>query len=874
MGEHTDGDDNDHLCDYGCGQVADEGCHDVNTDADHNCDECGAENVTEHVDNNKDHVCDYGCDKYFDTHADSAEDDDHVCDYGCGAVLENCQDCSWNFTDNGDGTHDAYCSICNTPMQDNAEHTYNNSGVCVCNNTAAAKVGDTYYCTLAKAVAAADGRTVVLCKDVTLTEKLTVATKQVWDFGSYTLTIADVEGNYGLIVKGDLTMENGKFVVAGMYGIGVTGKLTINGGNFSVAGDNDYLLANWGTTVINNGSFSGQYSCVNNFSGTTIIYGGSYTTAESDCTGEYPSCDLFADSGLTVNGGTFSKDVTEHCEAGYHTILVNGSYVYGKHTDSVWNYTDNGNGTHDAICSGCGVLVVNDAAHSYDTTGECVCGNTAEAKVGETYYCTLAEAIAAADNGSTVILCKSASGKGVVINKSIVIDFNGYTYSFTEGVGSTGTPSNGFQILQGNTVVLKNGTLNVAESAKHNFYILIQNYANLTVTDMTLDGTNLDKWSATDGDSYTLSNNSGTVFINGNTNIIANDDGNLAVAFDVCKYGSYESPMVYVNTTGKISGKIEVTESISGNLVISGGSFTIDVTEYCLDGDHTVDTDHDGVYTYGNHTYSADWMTDGEKHWHECACGALSEEAVHADVTIKDHKCDTCGYTVSDCLDNDHDHVCDNGCDAYFGEHSDDNTDHACDYGCSVAVGTCEDKNLDHTCDYGCGKNYGTCEDTNTDHKCDYGCDKVYGEHVDAGKDHVCDYGCQETIGTCEDADKDHNCDYGCDKYFGIHADSAEDNDHVCDYGCGAVLEACADNNKDHKCDVCQKSMLLGDLDLDGDVDAKDLTLLARHAAGIELLEDPVALQNADVNGDGQISADDLTMHARYVAGIIAAWEK
>ena len=182
------------------------------------------------------------------------------------------------------------------------------------------------------------------------------------------------------------------------------------------------------------------------------------------------------------------------------------------------------------------------------------------AQLGETQYYALADAVEAATEDNNVItILKDTKGPGLVINKNVTIDFSNYTYSFTEGVGSTGTESNGFQIIAGNNVTLKNGGLNVAESAKENFYILVQNYADLTIEDMNLDGTNLDKWSATDGDSYVLSNNSGNVSITGNTIITANDQGDKAFAFDACKYARYDAPVVTLGENVTVNGKVELT---------------------------------------------------------------------------------------------------------------------------------------------------------------------------------------------------------------------------------------------------------------------------------------------------------------------------
>ena len=187
------------------------------------------------------------------------------------------------------------------------------------------------------------------------------------------------------------------------------------------------------------------------------------------------------------------------------------------------------------------------------------------AKVGNTEFNTLAAAVEAAEDNQTITLLRNAEGAGVVIDKDVTIDFANYTYTFVSpAVGSTGTQTQGFQILKDNTVTLKNGTLNVAETAGEDFAMLIQNYADLTITDMTLDGDNLDRYTIKDYDySYVLSNNSGEVYIN-NTIILANpgaeeNDGHYGVAFDVCKYASYTDPVVTLDATSTISGIVELS---------------------------------------------------------------------------------------------------------------------------------------------------------------------------------------------------------------------------------------------------------------------------------------------------------------------------
>ena len=191
--------------------------------------------------------------------------------------------------------------------------------------------------------------------------------------------------------------------------------------------------------------------------------------------------------------------------------------------------------------------------------------DTDAAKIGDTGYATLSAAVTSATAGDEIVLLKDVvDGVGIVINKKLTIDFDGHTYTFaSDPVGSTGTKSQGFQILKEATAVtLKNGTL--TSKAGSGVKMLVQNYCDLTLDGMELLGTNLDG-----GGKYVLSNNAGDVVIE-DTTITAAADG---VAFDSYDYsaGGYTTPpTVTVKGTSVVNGKVE---SAGGELVVEAGTF-------------------------------------------------------------------------------------------------------------------------------------------------------------------------------------------------------------------------------------------------------------------------------------------------------------
>jgi len=270
----------------------------------------------------------------------------------------------------------------------------------------------------------------------------------------------------------------------------------------------------------------------------------------------------------------------------------------------------------------------------------------AVAEIDGTPYETLEAAFNAAQDGETITVLANSSGNGIKVAQGkyattgLTVDFGGYTYT-VDGtlVGSTGTETNGFQLLKNNTITFKNGTI-YSEKAK----FLVQNYSNLTLDNMTLTLNNPSYAYA-----YTLSNNNGNIVID-DTTINANPAGGFA--FDVCRYSSYPSVSVTVTGDSVINGDVELSASkgdakdgmslsiesgsFIGDIVVdssaetamansedsgievSGGSFTSDVSAYTTEGATVTSiaaaiTKADGTittYTSGVAAYSA--LADGD----------------------------------------------------------------------------------------------------------------------------------------------------------------------------------------------------------------------------------------------------------------------
>ena len=200
-------------------------------------------------------------------------------------------------------------------------------------------------------------------------------------------------------------------------------------------------------------------------------------------------------------------------------------------------------------------------------------------KIGDTEYATLQAAINAVTTSEATTIEFISSNTAVTGNgfqipdgtsgRNITIDFKGCTYTVTGGaVGSSGTINQCMHFASGNTLTLKNGTINVEENLS-SIKIMMQNYCNLTLDHINIDCSNVITQTYT-GASYgewegrtrpVFNFNAGISTIT-NSTITFNNTDQFGVLID--KEGSAGNLTIGEGTT------------INGNVTALGGSATIE----------------------------------------------------------------------------------------------------------------------------------------------------------------------------------------------------------------------------------------------------------------------------------------------------------
>lgn len=315
--------------------------------------------------------------------------------------------------------------------------------------------------------------------------------------GSYVKRLTNIQATDGFgirVVNGGSASHEGGMVVAN-YGVFVAGSgstFNMNGGDISAAGfgiTGNGLAANGGTTInisggsvsstdsiavyhpqagtltVSGGSLSGTYGGIGIKSGTLTVTGGTiagtsggaYVDGESNGNGiNVSGSAIHVDSragyaggmNISISGGTLSSNngyaIDEVSGGGSSQIsslfVTGGSFRAAlgsiRLAPGANASVSGGSFSHEVPAEYCATGFVCDGENgSYDIVRA---DSIVEAQIGDTTYKTLAEAIAVAKDGDTVVLLRSVSadGEGIVVSgKAITLDLNGKTIT---GSGITG----------------------------------------------------------------------------------------------------------------------------------------------------------------------------------------------------------------------------------------------------------------------------------------------------------------------------------------------------------------------------------------------------------------------------------------------------
>lgn len=309
-----------------------------------------------------------------------------------------------------------------------------------------AQIGTTKYTSLTEAIeAAAEGDTIVLLTDLALSETVKIPAGKILtlDLNGKTITGTDnATGSFGLIEnRGDLTItdsaEGGKITLiatndrdwnaySSVISNTVGGKLTVEAGTIEHLGGSDmaYGIDNltngkgtYAETVINGGTVKSPYRAIRQF-----LNG------------------IEAQNILTVNGGTIEganksiwmQDPSKNANTGTLTVgenanLVGDVYLFVTAGSTEWPVEVAIAET--ALAENFEILTGNVPSGYELVKTEGVYGvKSGVAKIGTEYYATLAEAVAAAEAGDTIVLLTDVVlDAPITVKESITLDGAGYS---------------------------------------------------------------------------------------------------------------------------------------------------------------------------------------------------------------------------------------------------------------------------------------------------------------------------------------------------------------------------------------------------------------------------------------------------------------
>ena len=382
-----------------------------------------------------------------------------------------------------------------------------------------AKVGSTKYETLADAIKAAkNGKTVTLLADVEQNTQLTINKSITLDLNGKTIkNTADIWGDNANAI---LSITNGA-------------KVTITGNGTIDAKENDCYTINVvkGDLTIENGTFYGNVSVVQVEEGTLSVKGGTFDLHQKwEGSSKYlinciDDAYVGGSANVAISGGTF---------VGFDPNVSPEQKVDGKAPSFAApgvGITKNENGSFTAVDGMTAQILDKD-------------GNSIKA------YRTLADAVAAAQDGQTVRLLADVAESSIKVNANITIDLNKMTVT-------------GSFVTYGE-VTIQNGTIDVPDG-KTNYA-----YGKLTLVDVDITGKAVNS-------SLLSVNYNGSVTIDKDSTIVADsakgdypavfikgqDDSGKTYAPELNIYGTVQSaktPAIQGNGTDRGVSHVNVFE--------------------------------------------------------------------------------------------------------------------------------------------------------------------------------------------------------------------------------------------------------------------------------------------------------------------------